>query len=255
MTPDEGKFESRLHDLGTRAVDPSLASTHLGAMAGVAPGRAGVGVKLRVAAAFFAGLLIGGTGLAAANALPASMQSVAHTTLSKVGVNVPPGHDRVTDGCGTDTSGQPFKNHGQYVKAHKGDPAAAQSDCGKPKVSVHDTSSTDTGDSQSKCAGQGPTTPPAAANAKGKATGKANAGSKCDKADDSTAEPSDTTDTPDPSKSSPKSDNAGSGSTDPGSVNGTASPKADEKAGQHTDTAVPPAPADGSDAASSGAQP
>jgi hypothetical protein len=218
---------------------------------------------LRVAAAFFAGLMIGGTGLAAANALPASMQSVAHTTLSKVGVNVPPGHDRVTEGCGTDTNGQPFKNHGQYVKAHKGDSAAGQSDCGKPKVSLHDTSTTDapdSADSQSKCAGQGPTTPTAAAdNSKGKATGKANAGSKCDKADST-----DSADATDPSSgSTPKSDNAGSGSTDPGAVNGTPSPKASDEAGDHTSTSVPPAtstthdtPApQGGGAASSGAQP
>jgi hypothetical protein len=195
MTPDDRSLEARLHQLGTPAIDPALVSVHLGAMAGVAPGRAGILTKFRVAAAFFAGLLIGGSGLAAAGALPASVQSIAHTTFAKVGVNVPAGHDRVTEGCGTDTNGQPFKNHGQYVKAHKGDSAAAQSDCGKPKVSVHDSTSNPGNDendstSNSNCAGQGPVTPPsAAANSQGAAQGKADAGSECKDATDATVSP------------------------------------------------------------------
>jgi hypothetical protein len=251
MTPEDCSLESRLHELGAASIDPAVASVHLGAMAGVAPGRAGWATKLRVAAAFFAGLLIGGSGLAAANALPSSAQSVAHATLAKVGVNVPSGHDRVTEGCGTDSNGQPFKNHGQYVKAHPEDrAAAAASDCGKPKKSVHETTST-TGDSattdenSSNCAGQGPVTPPAAVeNSKGKATGKATAGSKCDEkpdpADAAEAPKTDSGTTQGKSSSAPASDNAGSGSTSPGSVNGTPSTNASDNGKDHTTRSVPP---------------
>ena len=130
----------RLRDLGHEPMAPDLAARHLGTMAGVRP-RAGRAVKAKVGAAFFAGLLVGGTGLATAGALPAPAQDVAHTTLGSVGLDVPNGHARFTSGCGTDPeTGQPFKNHGQYVKAHHGGSAAGQSNCGKPLVAVNGSS-------------------------------------------------------------------------------------------------------------------
>jgi len=70
-------------------------------------------------------------GLASAGALPAPAQSVAHHALRTVGINVPPGHDRYN---GPECGGT-FANHGAYVRAHKNDPAAAKSACGKPNKS------------------------------------------------------------------------------------------------------------------------
>jgi hypothetical protein len=125
----------RLHEFGRQPVDPATSSEHLTAMAAVGTGRGRLSTKLKVGLAFGAGLLIGGSGLASAGALPAPAQKVAHSTLSKVGVNVPGGTARFNDPavCGLDPATQkPFRNHGQYVKAHKGDPAAAESRCGKP---------------------------------------------------------------------------------------------------------------------------
>ena len=49
--------------LGEHPVDRSLQSTHLTAMARVAP-RSGLGPKLRAAGIFLAGLLVGGSGAA-----------------------------------------------------------------------------------------------------------------------------------------------------------------------------------------------
>ena len=62
-------------------------------------------------------------GLAAAGALPDSAQSVAHSALHAVGVDVPKAHpDRSTDGC----NGGTFANHGQFVSSQpKGDRSAA----------------------------------------------------------------------------------------------------------------------------------
>lgn len=132
---DHAPLVERLRDLGRRPIDPAISRDHLSAMAGVRPRRGQAWTRLKVGGAFAAGLLLGGTGLASAGALPGPAQNVAHTTLSKVGVNVPHGTARFNDPavCGLDpATQQPFRNHGQYVKAHKGDPAAAQSRCGKP---------------------------------------------------------------------------------------------------------------------------
>jgi len=129
---DHDPLIDRLRDLGQRPVDPSTASAHLTAIAGVSRRRPGVGARAKIGAAFFAGLLVGGTGLASAGALPGSVQDAAHTTLSQVGVNVPDGHGptRSTVGCPPD--GVKYMNHGQYVRTHKNDPNAGASQCGKP---------------------------------------------------------------------------------------------------------------------------
>jgi hypothetical protein len=123
----------RLRGLGQHPVDPATAGRHLGAMAGVRHPRARA-VKLKVGGAFFAGLLIGGTGLATAGALPGPAQDAAHSALSTVGVNVPDGHQRYNNpaDCGASAN---YRNHGQYVKANKAkNPKADQSRCGKPLV-------------------------------------------------------------------------------------------------------------------------
>ena len=126
---DTDPLTERLRDLGRQPVDPPTASHHLTAMAS-AGRRPGTWTRAKVGAAFFAGLLVGGTGLAGAGALPASVQGAAHTTLAQVGVEVPDGHGptRSTVGCG----GKTYKNHGQFVKAQKDKAAAADQPCGKP---------------------------------------------------------------------------------------------------------------------------
>lgn len=80
--------------------------------------------KVRVAAAFLAGLLIGSTGLAAADALPDPAQHVAHTVLGRVGVQVPDPERYHGPECGPEVR----KNHGGYVRD---DHTLAQTDCGK----------------------------------------------------------------------------------------------------------------------------
>ena len=162
MTDDHSELsiEDRLRRLGGQPVDPSLASRHLTALANVAPARAPFGRRLRVGAAFLAGLLVGGTGLASAGALGPA-QDVAHSALGRVGINVPDGgdHDRHNGPECTDEDGNPIanlKNHGQYVRSQaKGDrSAAAKSDCGKPVQAVdpageaEDTESTDAQDAE-----------------------------------------------------------------------------------------------------------
>ena len=132
---EQDPLTDRLRDLGRQPVDPATSSRHLTAMAAAEGGRRRVSTKLKVGLAFAAGLLIGGTGLASAGALPAPAQNVAHSTLSKVGVDVPRGTERYNDPavCGLDpATGKPFRNHGQYVKANKANPAAGESRCGKP---------------------------------------------------------------------------------------------------------------------------
>ena len=130
---DHQDVVERLRALGQQPVEPALASAHLTAMAGGRPGTRGW-TRLKVGGAFLAGLLLGGTGLASAGALPDPVQQAAHSALRQVGIDVPPGHDRY-DGpeCGKDANGQAFRNHGQYVKANKANnPEAGKSRCGKP---------------------------------------------------------------------------------------------------------------------------
>jgi hypothetical protein len=84
-----------------------------------------------VAIVLLSGAILAGTGLAAADALPRSVEGVARGALAKVGVGAPGGPERYK-GPECDASKGDYKNHGQYVKLHKDDPAAAQSRCGKP---------------------------------------------------------------------------------------------------------------------------
>lgn len=135
------ELTDRLRALGSEPVDAHTQGVHLSMMAtAAAPAAKRGSAWAKLAAAFSAGVLLGGTGLASAGMLPDGAQDVAHTTLAKVGVEVPVGTARYNDPavCGTDEDGKPWKNHGQYVKAHKGDPDASKSDCGKPLSSLGD---------------------------------------------------------------------------------------------------------------------
>ena len=126
---EHDELQQRLRQLGVQPIEPSRAAADLIAMAGVrrsprvVPGF--LGSKVRLAAAFLAGLLLGSTGLAAADALPDPAQHVAHTVLAQVGVDVPNPERYHGAECGSEVK----KNHGQYVRDDHG---LAQSDCGKP---------------------------------------------------------------------------------------------------------------------------
>jgi hypothetical protein len=117
-------LRQRLRAFGTQPVDAARQSADLTAMAGVRPVGL-LGSKLRLAAAFLAGLLIGSTGLAAADALPDPAQHVAHSVLDRVGGDVPDPERYHGAECGTEAK----DNHGAYVRD---DRSLAQSDCGKP---------------------------------------------------------------------------------------------------------------------------
>jgi hypothetical protein len=139
----------RLTALGRISIPDDIARRHLAMIEAVELMPAPVAVaerrwtrKIAVGAAFFTGLMTGGMGLAAAGALPDSAQSVAHSALHAVGVDVPTAHpERSKEGCGDGT----FDNHGQFVKSQpKGDrSAAAQSDCGKPVQATTPSSTPD----------------------------------------------------------------------------------------------------------------
>lgn len=119
---DERTLEQRLTGL-RQPISSAQQSADLTTMASVRPGR--FASKVRVAAAFAVGLLLGSTGLAAANALPDPAQHVAHQALDRVGLEVPDPERYHGAECGEVVQ----KNHGGYVKVDK---ALAQSDCGKP---------------------------------------------------------------------------------------------------------------------------
>lgn len=123
------EIEARLRALREQPVDPAVASRHLRAMAAVARPASRL-ARLKVAAAFAAGLVLGGTGLASAGVMGETVQNRLADTAEKVGIDLPGGTPRWHDDtvCGTTR----YKNHGQYVK-HGVDP---QSDCGKPLPSV-----------------------------------------------------------------------------------------------------------------------
>lgn len=126
---DHDELQQRLRTLGTQPIDPARLSADLTAMASARP-VSRVGPKLRVAGAFLAGLLIGSTGLAAADALPDPVQHVAHSVLGRVGVDVPnPARYYEPEACGDAEK----KNHGAYVRE---DHSLAKSDCGKPVKAV-----------------------------------------------------------------------------------------------------------------------
>lgn len=144
-------LQRRLRHLGTQPIDSARQSTDLTAMAGLAgparrPGL--LGSKLRLAGAFLAGLLIGSTGLAAADALPDSAQHVAHNVLAQVGVDVPDPERYHGAECGSEVR----KNHGAYVRDDK---ALAQSDCGKPVGGVEGGDDADGDDADGEGKGNG----------------------------------------------------------------------------------------------------
>ena len=134
LDPQAAELADRLRALGTQPVDPPLASAHLTAIAAVRPaGR--LRHRLAVAGALFAGTLIGSTGLAAAGALPRTVQDAASSALAKVNVSVPVGTERY-DGpeCVGDT---PARNRGQYLKQERAKgkeafAAAKATKCGMP---------------------------------------------------------------------------------------------------------------------------
>jgi hypothetical protein len=139
----EDELIARLHSFASAPVDDDLAAAHATFMATAqvvaSPRRH---VRSMVAGGTLIGAMLAGTGIAAAAGnLPSPVQNAAHTVLAKVGVDVPRGTARSTDGC---PAGQTFKNHGQFVRSQPAGAArdaAAQSNCGKPLVSVNGGSS------------------------------------------------------------------------------------------------------------------
>ena len=121
--PDHDALVERLRALGEHPIDPALQAAHLTAMS--APRPAGIRPKLRVAAAFLAGLLVGGSGLAVAGALPDPAQNLAHRAFKQAGIEVPQPERYHDDAeCGPEV----MANHGGYVRA---DRSKAQTECGK----------------------------------------------------------------------------------------------------------------------------
>jgi hypothetical protein len=111
--------------------------------------------KFKIATAAVSGFLVGSVGLASAGTLPAPAQGVAHSVLKTVGVDVPPGHDRFNDPAACPDG--PYRNHGAYVRAHKDDPNAGTSPCGKPNRAVQGADdSDDATDEAGKAPGHGP---------------------------------------------------------------------------------------------------
>jgi hypothetical protein len=151
------ELQARLRRLGTAPIEPRRQVADLLAMADVATSprsRSGgfLGSKVRVAAAFLAGLLLGSTGLAAADALPDPAQHIAHNVLARVGVDVPNPERYHGPECGAEVQ----KNHGGYVRD---DHALATSECGKP---IRGGGSNSKGNGSAKGPCQGP--PPWAGN-------------------------------------------------------------------------------------------
>ena len=129
IPPEHAELADRLSALGRVPVDPAVASAHLTAMAAAHPARTVRPrrerfARGRVAAAFAAGLILGGTSLASAGALGTTPQNTVADAAGHVGLDLPGGTPRSTEGCGAET----YKNHGQFV-ARGGDP---HSPCGKP---------------------------------------------------------------------------------------------------------------------------
>jgi len=131
-------------------------------------------LRLKVVAAVSVGALVfSGIGLAAADVLPAPAQDVAHQALGRVGVHVPPGHQRFADPAVC--PGGPYRNHGAYVRTHKDDPDAGPSPCGKPVKAVEHPGAKDNKDDTTEVNerpdGAGP---PPWAHGNGKEKGKKN---------------------------------------------------------------------------------
>lgn len=150
---EEQQLTDRLRELGRQPLDPDVRAETLARMAtaDVGPTDAASPVRARrwsrpaVAAAALVASLFGGLGLASAGALPAGVQDKAESLLDHVGIDVPPGHMRYHDPAAC--PGGPYKNHGEYVRAHKDDPNAGPSPCGKPLHSLnHSSESSDSDD-------------------------------------------------------------------------------------------------------------
>jgi len=129
IEPKHTELAGRLAALGQAPVDPDVASTHLTAIAAMPVGKTprpvrGRFVRSKVAVAFAAGLVLGGTSLASAGVLGSTPQNAVADAAGHVGLDLPGGTPRSTEGCG----GQTYKNHGQFV-SQGGDP---HSPCGKP---------------------------------------------------------------------------------------------------------------------------
>lgn len=138
---DHDALISRLHDLGSAPIDSATASQHLTAVAVAPRGRDRKWLKAKVAGFLAAGVLVGGTGLASAGALPDAVQDKVSTLAAKVGLNLPKGTARYSGAeCGVDANGEPieWRNHGQYMKSLPKDQRAAAegSKCGKPLASI-----------------------------------------------------------------------------------------------------------------------
>ena len=175
----------RLQQVGRHPVAAATEARALARARGTAPPRRHT-ARLKIAAAALGGFMVGSMGLATAGALPDTAQDAAHTVLDKVGVNVPAGHERYNDPgvC----PGGPYKNHGAYVRAHKDDPNAGTSPCGKPLNAVNHPSGAN---------GNGPDTSSGGNGAPGnrsKGHGKGNSG-KPDKADENATNGADDHDT------------------------------------------------------------
>jgi hypothetical protein len=156
----------RLHTMGQQPMDHALGQRVL-ARAHRSRSTWLHSTKLKVAAALAGGFMIGGVGMASAGALPGRAQDVAHAALSAVGVHVPPGHDRYN---GPECDGA--TTHGQYVKAHPDDPAAATSPCGKPNRAVNHPQTNTTGPPTAPDGSKRHGPPPWAGNGKEKDKGK-----------------------------------------------------------------------------------
>jgi hypothetical protein len=135
-TAEQAELVDRLRALGQTPVDPAVASAHLTAITAVLPtgAKPRIGrerfVRVKVAAAFAAGLVLGSTGLASAGVLGSTPQNAVADAAAQVGVDLPGGTARSTEGCG----GRTYKNHGEFV-SQGGDP---HSQCGKPVKSKTD---------------------------------------------------------------------------------------------------------------------
>lgn len=142
-SPDDpsSKIAERLRRFGSAPIDSSLAAATLRRVRGGCQERVSTGRMKWVAAATVAGFMAGSVGLAAADVLPAPVQDVAHHALDAVGVHVPLGHQRFNDP--TTCPGGPYANHGAYVRAHRDDPNAGTSPCGKPLQAVDAGASND----------------------------------------------------------------------------------------------------------------
>ena len=125
---DNDRLMQRLRSLGERPVERDLAAHHLTAI--LLPRRqasASRFSRVKMAAVFAAGLVLGGTSLASAGALGTAAQRTVADTVDGVGLDLPGGTARSMVGC----DGEEVRNHGQFVSGG-GDP---HSECGKPVVS------------------------------------------------------------------------------------------------------------------------